>query len=187
VIRTVLPLVALVVGTAVLGSEVEDGTLIFQLLKPVPRWHVAIAKALVASALTAVLVLPPMIVTGVLLGGTGSASINVAVGFTLAALAGCIAYAFGFTALGVVTSRALIVGLGYTLVWEGVLAGILEGTRFLSVRQATLGVAVGLTGTDLGSTPLTVTASLVILIAVTIGGFGVAAWRLRGFQVRAAD
>jgi ABC-2 type transport system permease protein len=187
VIRTVLPLVALVVGTAVLGSEVEDGTLIFQLLKPVARWRIAVAKTIVAAALTAALVLPPMIITGVLLGGTGSASIGLAGGFTIAALAGCIAYAVGFTALGVVTSRALIVGLGYTLIWEGVLAGILEGTRFLSVRQATLGVAVGLTGTDIGSEPLNVTASLVILVAVTAVGLGIAAWRLRGFQVRAAD
>jgi ABC-2 type transport system permease protein len=123
----------------------------------------------------------------VLLGGTGSASIGLAAGFTIAALAGCIAYAVAFTALGVVTSRALLVGLGYTLIWEGVLAGILEGTRFLSVRQATLGVAAGLTRTDIGSEPLTVTASVAILVAVTVAGLAVAAWRLRAFQVRAAD
>ena len=60
-------------------------------------------------------------------------------------MAGGTAYAVAFTALGVVTSRALVVGLGYTLLWEGVLAGLLEGTRFLSIRQATLGVAAALT------------------------------------------
>ena len=46
VIRTVLPLVALVVGTGAIGSEIEDGTLVFQLVKPVPRWVTAFAKAL---------------------------------------------------------------------------------------------------------------------------------------------
>jgi ABC-2 type transport system permease protein len=187
VIRTVLPLVALVMGTASLGSEIDDGTLIFQLLKPVPRWQIAIAKTLVAAVLTAALVLPPMIITGVLLGGTGSASIGLALGFTVAALGGCVAYAVGFAALGLVTSRALIVGLGYTLIWEGVLAGILEGTRFLSVRQATLGVAAGLTGSEIGVEPLALTASIVILAAVTVVGLTVATLRLRSFQVRAAD
>jgi ABC-2 type transport system permease protein len=187
VIRTVLPLVALVMGTAALGSEVDDGTLIFQLLKPIARWRIALAKTVVAAGLTAALVLPPMVVTGLLLGGTGGASVGLAGGFTLAALGGATAYAVGFTALGLVTSRALLVGLGYTLLWEGVLAGILEGTRFLSVRQATLGVVAALTGRDVGTDPLTPVVSVAILLAVTAIGFTIAALRLRSFQVRAAD
>lgn len=187
VIRTVLPLVALVLGTAALGSEIDDGTVIFQLLKPIARWRIALAKTSVAAGMTAALVLPPMVVTGLLLGGINPTSIGLAGGFTIAALVGGIAYAVGFTALGLVTSRALIVGLGYTLIWEGVLAGILEGTRFLSIRQATLGVAAMLTGRDVGVDPLTLTASMVILTSVVAIGFAIATLRLRRFQVRAAD
>ena len=187
VIRTVCPLVALVVGTGVIGSEIEDGTLVFQLVKPVPRWLTAAAKALVAAFLTGVLIVPPVVVTGLLLGGFGSDSIQTSVGFAIAALVGGTAYAFGFTALGVVTSRALIVGLGYTLIWEGILAGILEGTRFLSVRQATLGVASTLTGRDVGSDPLGIVVSVVILATVIAGGFGVTSARLARFQLRTAD
>ena len=71
------------------------------------------------------------------------------------------------------TGRALIVGLGYTLIWEGVLAGLLEGTRFLSVRQATLGVASALTGENVGADPLGVGLSMVILVAVSAGGLAV--------------
>jgi len=187
VIRTVCPLVALVVGTGVIGSEIEDGTLIFQLVKPVPRWLTAAAKALVAAFLTAILIVPPVAVTGLLLGGLGPESIQTSVGFAVATLIGGTAYAVGFTALGVITSRALIVGLGYTLIWEGILAGILEGTRFLSVRQATLGVASTLTGRDVGSDPLGIGVSIVILAAVIVGGFGVTSARLRRFQLRTAD
>ncbi len=187
VIRTVLPLVALVVGTGALGSEIEDGTLIFQLLKPVPRWLVAVAKTTVAAFVTAVLVVPPMVITGLLLGGLGADSVSTTLGFALAALAGGSAYAIAFTALGIVTSRALVVGLGYTLIWEGVLAGLLEGTRFLSIRQATLAVAAELTHRDVGVEPLALTTSIVILVAVILGGIGVAAIALRRYQVRTAD
>ncbi|HET9084215.1 MAG TPA: hypothetical protein VFN41_07390 [Candidatus Limnocylindrales bacterium] len=187
VIRTVCPLVALVVGTGVIGSEIEDGTLVYQLVKPVPRWLTAAAKALVAALLTAVLIVPPVVVTGLLLGGFGPESIRTSIGFAVAALIGGTAYAVGFTALGVVTSRALIIGLGYTLIWEGILAGILEGTRFLSVRQATLGVASTLTGRDVGSDPLGIVVSVVILAGVIAGGLAVTSARLRRFQLRTAD
>lgn len=187
VIRTTCPLVALVIGTGAIGSEIEDGTLVFQLIKPVPRWLTALAKGLVAAFLTAVLVVPPILLTGLLLGGLGAASVDTTLGFAAAGLVGGTAYAIGFTALGVVTGRALIVGLGYTLIWEGVLAGLLEGTRFLSVRQATLGVASALTGENVGSDPLGVGLSMVILVAVTAGGLAVTAAALRRFQLRTAD
>lgn len=187
VIRTVCPLVGLVIGTGAIASEIDDGTLIFQLIKPVPRWLVALAKTSVAAFVTAVLVIPPIILTGLLLGGLGAASIATTAGFALAALAGGTAYAVGFTALGLLTSRALVVGLGYTLIWEGVLAGLLEGTKFLSVRQATLGIAAELTGEDVGSTPLAPLTSMVIIVAVIAGGVILTAVRLRRFQLRAAD
>jgi len=108
-------------------------------------------------------------------------------GFAVSGLVGGTAYAIGFTALGVVTGRALLIGLGYTLIWEGVLAGLLEGTRFLSVRQATLGVATALTGEDVGSDPLGIGLSSAILLAVTAGGLAVTAVALRRFQLRTAD
>lgn len=187
VIRTVCPLVALVIGTGAIGSEIDDGTLIFQLIKPVPRWLVALAKTVVAAFVTAILVVPPVILTGLLLGGLGAESIQTTTGFAIASLAGGTAYAVGFTALGLLTSRALVVGLGYTLIWEGVLAGLLEGTRFLSIRQATLGIAADLTGEDVGVTPLAVTTSVVIIVAVVVGGAILTAARLRRFQLRTAD
>ena len=64
VIRTVLPLIALIIGTSTIGSEIEDGTLVFLLVKPIPRWRTALAKIAVAAGLTAVLVVPPILLTG---------------------------------------------------------------------------------------------------------------------------
>jgi ABC-2 type transport system permease protein len=187
VIRTVLPLIALVIGTSTIGSEIEDGTVVFLLGKPIARWRVALAKLTVAAGLTAALTVPPVLVTGLLVGGFGGTSVGTAFGFALAAIAGGTAYAVAFAGLGVVTTRALVVGLGYTLLWEGVLAGLLDGTRFLSIRQATLGVAAALTGEDPGANVLEPVVAAAILVAVIIGGFLLTARALARFQVRSAD
>ena len=39
-----LPLVALVFGTASLGAEIEDGTAVFLLTKPLERWRIIAIK-----------------------------------------------------------------------------------------------------------------------------------------------
>ncbi len=187
VIRTVLPLIALVVGTAAIGSEVEDGTLVYLLVKPIDRWRVALAKLLVAAGLTALLVIPAVVLTGVLVGGTGSSSLEVTAGFVVAVLAGGTAYAAAFTTLGALTSRALIVGLAYTVLWEGVLAGLLEGTRYLSIRQATLGIAAALTGTDPGVVPLEPAISVAIIAVVIVGSFALTTIALVRFEARGGD
>ena len=186
-IRTILPLVALVVGTASIGSEIEDGTLLYQLIKPIPRWQTALAKVAVAVGVTVVLAVPPLILTGLLTAGIGPASLGVTLGFALAAMAGGAAYAVAFTALGALTTRALIAGLAYTLLWEGVLAGLLEGTRFLSIRQATLGIAAVLTGREVGVDPLDPAVSAVMIGLVLVLGFLLTVAALRRFQLRAGD
>ena len=187
VIRTVLPLIALVIGTATIGSEIEDGTAVYLLAKPIARWRIALAKLAVAAGLTVALTVPPIVVTGLLVGGVGAASLSTAFGFALAAIAGGTAYAVAFAALGVVTTRALVVGLGYTLLWEGVLAGLLDGTRFLSIRQGTLGVAAALTGDDMGGDILEPVVSALILAIVVVVGYAFTTRALARFQVRSAD
>jgi ABC-2 type transport system permease protein len=187
VIRTVLPLVALVIGSAALGSEIEDGTVVYLLVKPVPRWVVALAKIAVAVGLTLVLTVPPMLVTAVLIGTAAGGSLGPSLSFVLAAIAGGAAYASVFTTLGALTTRALVVGLAYTLLWEGVLAGLLEGTRFLSIRQATLGIAAALGGRDPEAASLEPTVSLVVLVLAIASSFVLATVALQRFQVRAGD
>lgn len=187
VIRTVLPLIALIVGTAAIGGEIEDGTLVYLLTKPLRRWRLALPKIAVAAGLTILLVIPPMLLTGVLVAGLGSDAVRTTLGFAAAAAIGGIAYATVFTTLGVLTSRALVIGLAYTLLWEGVLAGLIEGTRFLSVRQATLGLAASLTGEDAGSEALDPMLSIIVLVAATVGGFALTTLALRRFQLRTAD
>ena len=185
VVRTVMPLVALIVGTAAIGSEIEDGTAVYLMIKPIPRWKIALSKGLVAAGLTAALVIPAVVLTGFLLGRHGDTTTTI-VGFAVACLVGGSAYAVAFMALSVFTSRALLLGLAYTLIWEGVLSGLLEGTKFLSIRQATLGLAAAL-GVDVPGDPLVPVVSVAVLAVVLVGGFLLASWKLARFEIRGGD
>jgi ABC-2 type transport system permease protein len=185
VVRTVMPLVALIVGTAAIGSEIEDGTAVYLMIKPIARWRIALAKALVAAGLTAVLVVPAIVLTAVILGSRTDTTATV-VGFSVACLVGGSAYAVAFMALSVFTSRALLLGLAYTLIWEGVLSGLLEGTKFLSIRQATLGVAAAF-GVNVPGDPLVPVVSVAVLVVVLVGGFLLASWKLARFEIRGGD
>ena len=188
IVRTVLPLIALVFGTSALGTELEDGTAVYVLAKPIRRWQVILAKAAVAGTLTAGLVVASTLGAGLLAGGTSSLAIGTILAFAVAAAIAAFAYAALFLAASVLTSRALLLGLIYTLVWESVLAGILEGTRQFSLREATLGLAGAMAPSGSGlEAGLDVAGSVGLIAVVIAGGLSVAAWRLGHWQVRGTD
>ena len=185
VVRTVMPLVALIFGTAAIGSEIDDGTAVYLMIKPIPRWRIALSKILVAAGLTALLIVPAVIITGALLGSRTDTTTTI-VGFSVACLVGGSAYAAAFVALSVFTTRALLLGLAYVLIWEGVLSGLLEGTKFMSIRQATLGIAAAF-GIDTPGDPLTPAVSVLVLVVVLVGAFLLASWKLARFEIRGGD
>ena len=186
IVQTVLPLIALILGTASLGSEIEDGTVVFLLIKPIKRWVVAFAKVLVAVAATTFLVVPVTIVTGVLISGTDPANLQTTFAFAIACAAGGAAYAAVFVALSSLTARALLAGLVYVLLWEGALGGLLEGTRFLSIRQATLGIVAGLGGGH-ERDPIQAGVAAVVITVAIVASLAIAAWRLARFEIRGGD
>jgi ABC-2 type transport system permease protein len=142
---------------------------------------------LVATGLTAALIMPATVATGILVAGFGPGSLGTTFGYALAASIGGAAYACAFVALSAFTGRALIIGLAYTLIWEGVLAGLLEGTRFLSIRQATLGIAAGLDEPPFGQTPLDFPLSVTIIAVAIVGSFVLGSLRLARFEIRGGD
>jgi ABC-2 type transport system permease protein len=180
-IGVLLPLVAVIVGTSALGAELEDGTIVYLLARPVPRWRIAMVKLLVAWLVTSALIAPAILVAGII----GYGDVQLALGFALASVLGALEYTAIFVALSVVTSRALIVGLAYVVVWEGFVAGLFAGTRMFSVRQHTLAVAEELGGraaSAVGEIDL-LTAVLVGTI-VTIGAAVIAVRRLETVELR---
>ncbi|MET0773014.1 MAG: ABC transporter permease, partial [Candidatus Limnocylindrales bacterium] len=171
----------------VLGSELEDGTAVYLMVKPIPRWRILVAKMAVAAALTVALVLPATVATALLTTGRGGLTPSEALAYALAVSAGGAAYACAFVTLSAFTGRALILGLCYILIWEGILAGLLEGTRLLSIRQATLGLAASVTGATGRPPPLDVSVAVVILVVVVVGAIVLGTHRMSRFEIRGTD
>ena len=114
VFTLLLPIGALVFGTSALGSEIEDGTIVYLLAQPIARWRIVIVKAAVASLATIALTVPAALLTAVIvLDGFDSESLWW--GATVAAITGSIVYSTLFVGLSTITGRALIVGLVYVL------------------------------------------------------------------------
>jgi len=184
IVTSLLPLAALVFGTASLGAEIEDGTAVYLLSKPVPRGEVVGAKLLGAWVVTAVLVLASAASAGgIALWGAGEDGILV--GFMVAVVLGSLVYTAAFLALSIVTSRALIAGLVYVFLWEGLITQLFTGTRYLSVRHYTLGIADWIAqvprrvfDADLGG-PTALTA-LVVVFAMALW---IAVRRLEEFEI----
>ncbi|MCY3602012.1 MAG: ABC transporter permease, partial [Chloroflexi bacterium] len=103
VINILLPLTALVLATASLGSEIEDGTIVYLLSKPAERWRIVAGKLLAAWGATAVLVLASALLSGVVaLAGEGES--RLLIGFLVAIAVGSLAYSSVFVLLSLVTS-----------------------------------------------------------------------------------
>ncbi|WP_322794882.1 ABC transporter permease [Tepidiforma sp.] len=139
VTTTILPLVSLVLGTAAFGQDFEDGTAVYLLGKPLPRWRIVLSRLVTAWLIAAAVLIPTTAAAGLV--ARQSADPALVLGFTLAVPVGALLYLALFTWLSVLTSRALVAGLLYVFLWEGVISGIFSGVRFFSIRQYTLGLA----------------------------------------------
>jgi ABC-2 type transport system permease protein len=183
VMTTVVPLVALILGTTAIGAEIDDGTVVHLLAKPVGRGWILLAKVLVAGTAGVALCGTSVLVAGILLVGLD------APGLVLGMLAGTvvavIAYTAVFVTLSVWTGRALIAGLGYVLLWEGFIASFFSGTRLLSIREYGLAVAAGIAGPDAGTLARDVplATGLVLAAVVTSVAFWLGARRLARFEI----
>lgn len=182
-IGTLMPLVALIFGTGAIGAEIEDGTAIFLLAKPISRTTVVLTKLAVAAACSAALTCGPMLLAGLIAaGGLGDGLVP---GLVAGAAIGSVLYCSVFVALSLVTGRALVFGLGYVLIWEGLLAGLFAGTRTFSVRQLTLAFADAIGGipTDLFDAPVNLTTALVVGAGLLLLTTAIAIRRLGDYEI----
>lgn len=177
----VVPLAALLLGTGALGTLIDDGTIAYLLVKPVPRWALALAATLVAGAATAGLTGLATLASGVLLLGGGEPGL--VAGMVAGAALASVLYAAVFVALSVFTGRALIAGLAYVLVWEGLVTTLLEGTKLLSIREYALAIVAAMGGEAVDPSAVALPVALALSAAVLVGAYVLASARLARFEV----
>lgn len=175
-----LPLVALLATSAVLGPEIDDGSIVYLLVKPVNRYVVAVSKYAVAWGATMLAGALPL--WGVAMIVDGGATRWAFAWFVAAVVAGT-AYCAIFLALSALTRHAVVVGLLFVLMWEGLLGGLLTGIAWVSGRQWGLRAATELHGRIFGP-ELSLPYALGAALLVTVGGIWLAGDRLRSFTVR---
>lgn len=128
----IVPLVSLLATTGVLAPEIDDGSISYLLAKPISRHTIVISKLVVAATCVLLFAALPMLVAGLVLLVDEP---PLAVGFALGSLVGGLAYCALFALLSVLTRHAVVVGLIYLLIWEGLLGGLLDGVRWLSITR----------------------------------------------------
>lgn len=179
-VAVVLPLTALVVGSSVLGLEIEDGTITHILTKPVPRYEIIIAKLIVAWAVTVLAAALPIGLAALV--ATGSS--GTAVGVFVACVLGALAYTAIFLLLSLVTRRPVAFGLVYIMLWENLLTRFVDGARVLSIKDYVTSIGERFVGIGVLE-PATLAPLLAVVLAVLVAGAGTfaATVRLRSFAL----
>jgi ABC-2 type transport system permease protein len=174
----IVPLVALLATTALFAPEIDDGSISYLLAKPISRYSIVISKLVVAATCVLVFAAVPVLVAGLILL-THEPALGLA--FALGSLAGGIAYCALFALLSVMTRHAVVIGLIYLLIWEGLLGGLLGGVRWLSVTRWASALIEQVADVDL------VALSPVYAVVAIAAVIGLGTWltgrRLRAFNL----
>ena len=175
-----LPLVALLAATAVLGPEVDDGSIVYLLSKPVSRHVIAASKYVVAWAATVVLGALPLLVAGLVLDTSDPRQ---AIAWGVGGAVAGTAYTALFLGLAAFTRHAVVIGLLFALLWEGVLGNVLDGIRWVAIgawgREVATEISSKVPAQGIGLGYAVVAAAL-----VTVGSLWFTGDRLRSFTLR---
>ncbi|HEX3865938.1 MAG TPA: ABC transporter permease subunit [Gemmatimonadaceae bacterium] len=184
VLGTLVPVAAMIFATTAFGGEIDDGTLIYLLVKPIARWRVALSKYVVAVLSTAAVgavavVLPWLVLRGAQLPAR-------TVGALLAAVSlASVAYCAIFLAAGLYTRRALVASLLYIVLVEEVGSRSLAGLQRISVRALATALAQSISHGTLPSLPnmlpmSTVAAAATIIVVVALAS---TLWKIAHYEL----
>jgi ABC-2 type transport system permease protein len=177
-LAVVLPVIALIVGTGVLGSEIDDGTIVHILTKPLQRSEIILPKLLVAAGVSALTAAVPLFIAGVL-----ADSVRFGIALAIAAAIGAVAYSALFLLLSLLSRRPVLFGLAYILVWEGLLGRFISGTRVLSIEQYVISFADKIAPTGMLSGKVAIPVAVVMSVLFAVGGTIYAINRMGSFSM----
>ena len=130
-VQTIVPLVSLVMASAVIAEEIEDRTITYLFTRPIPRPAILLGRWLaVALPIAAMLVASAELVvrllenTGTEQGATVWMPEGMHGSLLLTVLMGGLVYSALFASAGALFKRPMLIGLGYTFVYEGFLGNL---------------------------------------------------------------
>ena len=173
----VLPLVTILAASSVLGPEVDDGSIVYLLSKPVSRYGVAISKWVVALGATLSAGALPILLAG-LIAGDSTRAVALFVGAVVAGTTYCAL----FLAISSLTRHAVVASLMFVLIWESLLGNLFTGIAWLSIGQ--WGLRVGHEISSELPDPANLGYAVIASALVTVGGVWFAGDRLRSFTLR---
>ena len=179
----IVPIVSLVFAAAALGDVRDDGTLVYLWLRPIGR-----APLVIAAAAAAVTVSLPLSVVPTALGGWFAADFvadsgGVALGALAAAALGAVAYSCLFVLLGLLFRKAVLWGIAYVLLWEGLAVGLGDFAERLSLRGYARSVLAQISDVDLGFTTYGLITAIAVLAGVSVVSLAFATVRLGRLNV----
>lgn len=175
---TLVPLLGLIAGTGAIGPEIDDGSIIYLLSKPQNRLVIVITKLAVAIGVMTAFATVPVLLAGLLMGIGGAAW-----GYALAALAAGVAYSALFLLLAVLTRNAVLVGLGYALIWESLIGSFVPGAQTLSVQQWALALTQAVSSSSMVTSAVNLAPAIILLCAVSLVTTLLAGHRLRSLRL----
>jgi ABC-2 type transport system permease protein len=180
-----VPLLGVIAGTGAIGPEIDDGSIVYLLAKPLSRHSIATTKALVAMVVIVGFAAVPAFLAALIMSGTDN---DIAVGLGVGAACGGIAYGALFLLLAVVTRSAVLVGLIYALIWETLVGSFVPGARTLSIAQWSGSITEKIVGKETAKSldldaAVNVGVGIPLLVIVTIGATWYAGHRLRTIRL----
>ncbi len=171
-----LPLSAVVLGTAAFGGEIDDGTIVYLLVKSLPRWQLILSKYVVAVISTFVMMFVAILLPWLALGAP-SESWPVVEGFAAGIALGAALYNALFVTMGLMSKRALVLGLLYVVVLEITLSPNIVGLKSLSVREFVMTIAgkiaAAVPGIKPGAVPIETVWTMSAVFLVAALGLGI--------------
>jgi ABC-2 type transport system permease protein len=110
-------------------------------------------------------------------------SVRLGLSLAAASVVGTLAYSALFLALSLVTRRPVLLGLVYILIWEGLLGGLVSGTRVLSIQHYVVALADRMASSRLLETTVSVPVAIGMSAALAVAFTLLAVDRLRSFSI----
>ncbi len=122
ILGVTVPIIAIILGSASLGDERRHKTISYLALRPIRREAIAAAK-LVATWLAAFLVAGSGALLAAIALGITVGSWNEMFAIMVATAISTLGFVAAMQVAGYITDRAVVIGLGYLLIWEGIVTG----------------------------------------------------------------